>query len=100
VEAGTDPTGLAGGSAPNLTDVPNSQLIQRLAEQQVALRSEMAEAQCDALPQHPRMRALAAQIVDLDRQIAAEAGKILDSVEAEAKLAAGREVEIEQTLAE
>ncbi|MCR4281980.1 MAG: Wzz/FepE/Etk N-terminal domain-containing protein [Bauldia sp.] len=90
--------GLKAGSVPNLADVLNSPLIQRLIEQQVALRSEIAQLNATLLPQHPKMRALNAQVADLDRQVAAEANKILQSLESEAQLAAARESEIDRSL--
>src|ERR1700730_9551248 len=77
--------GIEAGSVPNLTDVLNSQLIQRLSEQQVSLKAQMAQLSATFLPGHPRMQELAAQVRDLDRQIAGEAQKILDSLEADAK---------------
>ena len=92
--------GLDAGAAPNIAEVINSPLIQRLVEQQVALRSEVAQLSATLLPQHPRMRELDAQVVGLDRQITAEAAKILDSLEAEAELAAAREAEINRNLTE
>ena len=91
--------GLQSNSVPNLTDVLNSGLIQRLVEQQVALRSQVAQLNATLLPQHPRMKELNAQVADLDRQIVGEARKILESLEAEAKLAQAREIEITQSLA-
>lgn len=90
--------GLDAGAVPNITAVLNSQLIQRLVEQQVGLRAEIAQLSATLLPQHPRMKELSAQLADLDRQIAIEARKILESVEAEAKLASAREREIENDL--
>ena len=90
--------GIAAGSVPNLTDVLNSQLIQRLSEQQVALKAQMAQLSATFLPGYPRMQELSAQIKDLDRQIGAEAQKILDAVEAEAKLSKAREDEITRSL--
>jgi uncharacterized protein involved in exopolysaccharide biosynthesis/Mrp family chromosome partitioning ATPase len=88
------------GAAPNLTDVLNSQLIQRLVEQQVALRAQIAQQSATLLPQHPRMLELQAQVADLGRQIAAEAQKILQSVEAETRLSGTRETEIVRNLGE
>jgi len=85
---------LNAGSVPSLPDVLNAPLIQRLVEQQVALRADIAQLTATYLPQHPRMRELAAQIADLDRQIAGEAAKIVESLEGEARLAAGREAAI------
>lgn len=90
---------LAAGSAPNLADVLNSPLIQRLIEQQVTLRSEIAQLNATLLPQHPEMRARAAQLADLGRQIAAEMTKVLAAAEGEARLAAAREAELQRSLA-
>src|SRR5690606_35237818 len=84
---------LDAGTALNASEVINSPLIQRLVEQQVALRTQMADLNATLLPQHPRMRALNAQIADLDRQIANEAQKVLQAAESDARLAEARERE-------
>jgi polysaccharide biosynthesis transport protein len=91
-------TGLASNTAPNLTDVLNSALIQSLVEQQVALRSQIAQLNATLLPGHPKMKELNAQVANLDQQIVVEARKILESLEAEAKVAAAREAELSQNL--
>ncbi len=85
---------LGAGTALNVSDVINSPFIQRLLEQQVTLRTQMADLNATLLPGHPRMRALGAQIADLDRQIATEAQKVLQASEADARLAEAREREI------
>lgn len=92
--------GLTSGAALNQSEVLNSPLIQRLVEQQVALRAQIAQLSATLLPEHPRMRELSAQITDLDRQILREAQKILNGLESEAKLAEGREAEIQQGLSQ
>lgn len=89
---------LSSGAVPNVTDVLNSQLIQRLVEQQVALRAQIAELSVTLLSGHPRMRELRAQLGNLDTQISAEAEKIVASLEAEAELSQAREDEIYQRL--
>jgi tyrosine-protein kinase Etk/Wzc len=86
------------GAEPNITDVPNSQLIQRLVEQEVALRAQIAQLSATLLPGHPRMRELNAQLADLDSQITAEAQKIVASLEAEADLSRAREDDIQHRL--
>ncbi len=88
------------GATANLSDVLNSALIQRLVEQQVALRAQMAQLSATLLPNHPRMKELAAQITNLDQQIAGEAKKVLASVEADATLASGRVKELETKIAQ
>ena len=90
---------LQSNTIPNVSDVLNSQLIQRLIEQEVALRAQIAQMNATYLPQHPRMRELNAQVRDLERQVGAETRKVLDSLDGEAKLAQAREAEIRQTLA-
>jgi uncharacterized protein involved in exopolysaccharide biosynthesis len=89
---------LQSNNVPNVTDVLNSQLIQNLIGQEVALRAQIAQLNATLLPQHPKMRELNAQLAGLDDQIAAEAKKILESLEGEASLAAARENEIQQSL--
>ena len=91
---------LNSGTALNQTEVLNSPLIQRLVEQQVALRSQIAELSATLLPGHPRMREVTAQITDLDRQILREAQKVLKGLEAESELAAAREGQILQELSQ
>ena len=85
---------LKSGTVPNISEVINSPLIQRLIEQQVGLRAQIAEQSATYLPGHPRMRELNAQIADLDAQVKAEAQKIVAALEAEAQLSLGREQEI------
>jgi len=64
----------------------------------VALRSQIAQLNATLLPGHPKMKELNAQVANLDQQIVAEARKILESLEAEAKVAAARETELSQNL--
>ena len=89
---------LATGDAATLADAVKAQAVERLVERQVALRAEVAWLGATLLPEHPRLRELAAQVVDLDRQMAGEATKALQSAEAEARLAAAREAEIGRSL--
>jgi uncharacterized protein involved in exopolysaccharide biosynthesis len=89
---------LQANNVPNVSDVLNSQLIQNLIAQEVALRAQIAQLNATLLPQHPKMRELNAQLAGLDDQIGAEARKILESLEGDAKLAQAREAEITQSL--
>lgn len=89
---------IAAGTAANLPEVLASPLIQRLIEQQVTLRSEIAQLSATLLPLHPRMQALNAQLADLATQVAAETQKVLDGVEGEARLAAARESALQEGL--
>jgi len=72
------------------SDVLNSELIRRLAEQRVTLRAQLAEQSATLMDGHPRIIELKAQIGDLDKQIRAEAETIARSFENDAKLAGAR----------
>jgi len=80
----------SGGSFEVASDVLNSQLIQRLREQQVALQSRIAELSITLLSNHPQLKALKSQQADYDRLIRAEARKILIGLENDAKVAKQR----------
>lgn len=81
----------AGGNLSSNSEVLNSQLIQRLMEQQVILKRRIAELRPTLLPQHPRMRELMAELSDLKQQIRTEAEKIVRGLESEARIAGARE---------
>ncbi len=72
------------------SDVINSDLIKRLSEQRVTLRAQLAEQSSTLLDGHPRIKELKAQIADLDKQITAEAEKLVRSLENDAKIAGAR----------
>jgi succinoglycan biosynthesis transport protein ExoP len=71
-------------------DVTNSDLIKRLSEQRVTLRAQLAEQSSTLLDGHPRIKELRAQIADLDKQITAEAEKLVRSLENDAKISGAR----------
>ncbi|ASP32249.1 exopolysaccharide transport family protein [Labrenzia sp. VG12] len=77
----------SGGSLETASDVLNSTLIQRLRERQVEIQSNIAELSITLLPSHPQLKALQSQLGDYDRQIRAEARKILQGLENDAKVA-------------
>src|ERR1700753_2198988 len=81
---------LESGRPIEASDVLNSELIRRLAEQRVTLRAQLAEQSSTLLPGHPRIKELKAQLADLDSQIREEAGKIARSLENDARIASGR----------
>lgn len=72
------------------SEVLNSELVRRLAEQRVTLRAQLAEQSATLLSEHPRIKELRAQIADLDRQLREEASKISRSLENDAKVASAR----------
>ncbi|MBZ9938209.1 exopolysaccharide transport family protein [Mesorhizobium sp. BR1-1-16] len=85
---------LASGNDFDIPEVLESSLVQRLREQQVALRAQVAQLSATLLPAHPRIRELNAQLADLDSQVRQAARQILSSLEGEVATAKAREVEI------
>ncbi len=81
---------LRSGQPIESSDILNSELVRRLAEQRVTLRAQLAEQSATLLGNHPRIIELKAQIADLDKQIRAEAETIARSFENDAKLAGER----------
>ncbi|GAA0783073.1 succinoglycan transporter [Roseibium denhamense] len=90
----------SGGSLETASDVLNSQLIQRLREQQVAIQSNIAELSITLLPNHPQLKALQSQLSDYNRQIRSEARKILEGLENDAKVANQQALALETSLNE
>jgi uncharacterized protein involved in exopolysaccharide biosynthesis/Mrp family chromosome partitioning ATPase len=81
---------LRSGGPIESSDILNSPLIQRLSEQRVTLRAQLAEQSSTLLDGHPRIKELRAQIDDLDSQIRNEAETVARSFENDAKLASAR----------
>ena len=79
-------------------DVLNSLLIQRLREQQAVLSRRVADLAATLLPRHPRMRAMQAELADLNRRIKQEIKKIAIGLENEATIAAARVEALKQSL--
>ncbi len=84
----------SGAPIDSMPEVLSNGLVQRLRESQVQLRAEIADLSATLLDNHPRIRALRSQLSDLDRQIGAEADKVLKGLETEAMAAALREAEL------
>jgi len=72
------------------SEILNSELIRRLAEQRVTLRAQLAEQSSTLLDGHPRIKELKAQLGDLDRQLREEASKLSRSLDNDARIAGGR----------
>ena len=81
---------LQSGQPIEASEVLNSELVRRLAEQRVTLRAQLAEQSSTLLDGHPRIKELRAQIADLDRQIREEASKMSRSLENDANIAGAR----------
>ncbi len=80
------------------SEVVNSELIRRLNEQRVTLKSQLAEQSSTLLPQHPRIKELRAQIGDLEAQIRNEAEKLVRSLENDARIAGARVEQLSASL--
>ncbi|MGI9350727.1 MAG: GumC family protein [Rhizobiaceae bacterium] len=64
-----------------IPEVIESNLIQRLREREVALRSQISELSVTLLPNHPRMKSLNSQLGNLERQIRNAANNVVASLE-------------------
>ncbi len=85
---------LKSGKSVESADIANSDLLKRLVEQRVLLRSQLAEQSSTLLERHPRIQELNAQINALDAQMRGELVRVVNSVENDARIAAFR---VEQT---
>src|SRR3984893_9227502 len=81
---------LESGKPIEASEVLNSELIRRLAEQRVTLRGQLAEQSSTLLDNHPRIKELKAQLADLDHQIRDEAAKISRSLDHDERIAGCR----------
>jgi uncharacterized protein involved in exopolysaccharide biosynthesis len=86
------------GNVESSSEVLSSQLIQRLREQQVALKRQVSELSVTYLPSHPKMIAAQSEVKDLDRQIRQEVLKIVQGLEEQAKIAQTREAALRANL--
>lgn len=86
------------GAVDDSIDVLNSPIIQRLREQQVAAASKVAELSATYLSSHPKMIAAQNDVRNVDKQVRREALKIVDSLQEQARIAAGRQAALSQRL--
>ncbi len=80
-----------GSSLDAVPEVLSSELIQRLRERQIELRTNIADLSTTLLDNHPRIRALRSQLADLDGQIRNEAQKVMRGLLTQAQTAKARE---------
>lgn len=83
-----------GQDTESLADVIDSQLIQRLRENEATIRSDISDLSTTLLEGHPRIKSLRSQLSDLETQIRSETRKILSSLESEAGVARSREEQL------
>lgn len=78
---------IAGGALDASADLQTSASYQRLRERETLLRSRLAELSATLLSGHPQIRALSAQISDIQTQQRAEARRVLAALDNEVKVA-------------
>lgn len=93
-------TTLEQGGALSSLDILNSPVVANLRQQEVAIRSQIAEASATLLPGHPRIRELNAQLADIADAVRAEARNVLAGLETEAQLARNYEAQLAETEAQ
>ncbi len=71
-------------------DVANNDLIRRMADQRLMVKTQIAQLGETLLPGHPRMRELNAQLADIDAETRVAAEKVVRTLENDARIAAGR----------
>ncbi|WP_338723377.1 GumC family protein [Devosia sp. XK-2] len=82
-----------------VANVQDSVVIQRLSEEKARLQGEQAQRSATLLSNHPSIRALNAQIAELNNQIRIEGGRVAAALEAEAKIEADLEASLQAELA-
>lgn len=87
------------GTRVALPDSFSTPLTQRLQEEQATLRARVAELSATLLPAHPRLQELNAQLSDLGGQLRAEAGRIAQRFDNEARVSAARAAALQDELA-
>lgn len=90
----------ARGSVESSSDVLASAAVQRLKEQRGEATRRVAELSATYLPNHPRMIAAQSEVASLDKQIRAEALKVVSSLEEQARVADAREKSLRASLDE
>lgn len=76
----------AGQSIDGVTDVRASIVVQQLSQSRATLQGELAQRSSTLLPNHPTIKALRAQIREIEEQIAQEGRRVADALEAEARV--------------
>ncbi len=87
-----------GGNLETAAAVIDSDTFRALRAREIALRSRLSELSVTLLPGHPQIKALNSQVGDIVSQQAAEARRVLATLDADAKVAAARIVSLENSL--
>lgn len=89
----------SGQGLDGLADLRDTATVQQLAQNKADLQRELAQRSATLLDNHPTMRALRAQISEVDAQIAAEARRVAAALEAEARVEGDLEASLRDELA-
>jgi uncharacterized protein involved in exopolysaccharide biosynthesis len=91
---------LAGGQPiDGVEDVRNSVVIQQLSQTRATLQGELAQRSSTLLGNHPTIRALRAQVAEIEQQIAREGRRVADALEAQAQIEGDIETSLRNDLA-
>jgi len=86
------------GSVDGSADVMASPVIQRLKEQRIDATRTISELSATYLPNHPKMIAARSHLSDIDKQIRAEALRVVSGLEDQARVAQAREKSLRDSL--
>lgn len=86
------------GSSDALASVLNSPTVSRLRDQEAAASRRMAELSTRYGPDYPGVRSASAELGSVRRQVAAEAGRIVSSLQAQLRVARAQEADVKQQL--
>ncbi|AEQ51182.1 GumC family protein [Pelagibacterium halotolerans] len=84
----------SGQSVGGVSDVQASSVVQQLSQEMARLQGERAQQAATFLPSHPTIRALDAQIAEINTQISNEGSRVAQALEAQAQI----EADLEQSL--
>ncbi|SDG70508.1 GumC family protein [Pelagibacterium luteolum] len=88
----------SGQSVIGVSDVQSSSVGQQLSQEVARLQGERAQQAATLLPNHPTIRALDAQIAEIDTQISAEGRRIAAALEAQAQIEADLQTSLQAEL--
>lgn len=87
------------GSVDASSDVLSSPVIQNMRERQSEAARKISELSAVYLPNHPKMIAAQQELASINRNLRTEAGKVVDSLVGQAKVATARAKSLQTSLA-
>jgi uncharacterized protein involved in exopolysaccharide biosynthesis len=82
----------------SVADARNSAVVQQLSQEKARLQGQLAQLSATLLSNHPTVRALNAQIAELDTRINQEGYRVASALEAEAQVEADLEASLQADL--